>query len=96
MRTTALLTSLKLWQVAAVGFVVGVGLHALAFTAILDDGGDGASTSPAPVQLVPAEQPLATPVATPVVLPDRMSCDEILGTQYRSIPERDWYRSNCT
>ncbi len=92
MRTTARRTSLKLWQVAAIGFVVGVGLHALAFTAILDDGGDGASTLPAPVELVPAEQPLATPV----VLPDRTSCAEILGTQYRSIPERDWYRSNCT
>jgi hypothetical protein len=34
-----------------------------------------------------------TAVATP--LPDRTSCDEIRGTEYRSTAERDFFQINC-
>ncbi len=37
--------------------------------------------------------PSATPTTTP--LPDRCSCDEIRGTKYRSVSERDWFLGQC-
>jgi lipoprotein-anchoring transpeptidase ErfK/SrfK len=49
----------------------------------------------------PAETPAAetqtpTPVpATPTPLPDRTTCAEILGTEYRSTSEREFYLANC-
>jgi hypothetical protein len=40
---------------------------------------------------------VATPVANQVVVVDenRMNCDQIRGTAYRSDAEQDWYRENC-
>ena len=75
---------------AGAAFVLGVLLHACVAMAILD-AGDGREATPA--------QPSAsaTPEATPApdVLPDRTDCEEIRGTEYRSLTERDFFRANC-
>ena len=34
--------------------------------------------------------------ATETPLPDRTNCDEIRGTQYRSVTEREFFLENCT
>ncbi len=49
--------------------------------------GAAASATPA----VTAQGPAATPSASP----DRRSCGEIRGTEYRSDTERSWYIANC-
>jgi hypothetical protein len=55
----------------------------------------GAPAERAPAEQAPAEQPAAAPQA-PVASPsNRANCDQIRGTQYLSIEERDWYRANC-
>ena len=43
---------------------------------------------------LPAPTPTAGP-AEPTDQPDRLSCYEILGTQYRSSAERNWFLENC-
>ncbi|HEU0075735.1 MAG TPA: DUF5666 domain-containing protein [Dehalococcoidia bacterium] len=43
-------------------------------------------------------EPTASPVEaepTPTTLPDRTSCDEIRGTEYRSAGEREFFLANC-
>jgi hypothetical protein len=35
-------------------------------------------------------------VITPTPLPDRTSCDQIRGTEYRSETERQWFQRNCS
>jgi hypothetical protein len=65
---------------------------------ILARRGDGQAVS----LVLPTSQPpatatevrAATPTATRTPL-NRMSCDQIRGTDYISPEERDWYRSNC-
>jgi hypothetical protein len=81
-------------MVALIAFVFGVFLHGCVALSILDDGGSSAAESP-------SDQPIVQPVgttpaeATPTRLPDRTTCAEIQGTDYRSAAERDFYRANC-
>jgi hypothetical protein len=82
--------SLGLIQLAGVGFLIGVLLHACFAFAVLDDGTSSAD-SPAPRTIVTPE---AAPTAT--VVADRASCEEIRGTDYRSNSERQWFIANCT
>jgi lipoprotein-anchoring transpeptidase ErfK/SrfK len=42
-----------------------------------------------------AEVETPTPAATSTPVPDRTSCNEIRGTEYRSSSERDFYLANC-
>jgi hypothetical protein len=85
-----------LTQLAIVGFLIGVFFHACVALAVLDDG-SSASTDGSPgvvVSSVPTALPGA--VITPTPLPDRTSCDQIRGTEYRSEAERQWFQRNCT
>ena len=81
--------SLSLLQLAIVGFLIGVLLHACFALAVLDDGESSADT--------PSQRNIVTPVAAPTatVVADRTSCAEIRGTDYRSESERQWFITNC-
>jgi hypothetical protein len=85
---------ISLPQIAAVGIVIGVLLHACVIFAVLDDGSGGsADTSSGPNNDGPTivqTPPTATRPA------DRTSCAEIRGTDYRSDSERAWFIANCT
>ena len=84
---------LKLWQVAGVGFLAGVMLHACVFLAVLGEEGNGSGgNSGSPSQ--PAN-PTARPLPTATRIADRMNCDAIRGTDYRSESERLWFFANC-
>jgi hypothetical protein len=81
--------------IALVAFIFGVFLNGYIALSVLNGGGDNNSTlSPndAP-EIVPAATAVATPTATP--LPDRTTCSEIAGTEYRSGAEREFYLNNC-
>ncbi len=49
----------------------------------------------------PTASPTATPTSTPTPTPtptpkpDRSSCDQIRGTDYRSVSEREWFLDQC-
>lgn len=95
----ALDASLMLIGVAA--FIFGVAMHFWVATSILEDDGEAeqadtitATATPdvGSVTVTPTTGP--QPTATP--LPDRTSCDEIRGTQYRSVTEREFFLENCT
>ncbi len=81
-------------MVALIAFAFGVFLHGCVALSILDDGSSSASRSS-------SESPTVEPVvtvaanATPTRLPDRTTCAEIQGTDYRSTSERDFFRANC-
>ena len=83
------LTRMDLRQIAMVAFVIGVLLHACVFYAVLDDG--------EPEAAVPQQAPaIQQRPPTPTRPPDRTSCAEIRGTDYRSEAERAWFRANCS
>ena len=84
--------SLKLPQVAAIGFVVGVLFHLAVFSAILNDGGSRAGGDASGGGRTIA---VATVAPTATRLPDRTNCDEIRGSDYRSVTERQWFLANC-
>jgi hypothetical protein len=54
--------------------------------------GAGGGTAPPTATLETA--PIGSSTATPV--PDRTSCDDIRGTEYRSATEREFFLQNCT
>jgi hypothetical protein len=81
-------------MVALIAFAFGVFLHGCVALSILDSAsssGDGTSSNR------PTVEPAVTVAAevTPTRLPDRTTCAEIQGTDYRSTAERDFYRANC-
>ena len=82
--------NISLLQLAAVGFLTGVLLHACIVFAVLDDGESTANA--------PDGRTIVTPPAAPsvTVVADRTSCEEIRGTDYRSESERQWFITNCT
>ena len=95
--------SLMLIGVAA--FVFGVAMHFYVATSILEDdseaessGGPTIAATATPDDDDPAvtSTPTVQPQATETPLPDRTSCDEIRGTQYRSVTEREFFLENCT
>ena len=81
---------LDLRKIAIVAFVVGIFLHGCVALSILDGGG-----SPDDSPLVQPASTQSPRAPTPAALPDRMSCDEIRGTDYRSAAERDFFLANC-
>jgi hypothetical protein len=79
----------RLFIVAVAAFAFGVMLHAWIVMSILEDG-SGESQ--------PADVPAATDTEAPAEAaapPDRGSCIEIRGTDYRSQSEREFYLANC-
>jgi len=86
----------NLLAIGLAGFVVGVVLHVFVVYAVLGSGGGGNTSSPNDNNVVDIPAPtVVIPTPTATALPDRTSCEEIAGTQYRSTTERDWYRANC-
>jgi hypothetical protein len=85
---------LRTWHVAIVATIAGILLHGcLVLYAFSSDGGEeGESTVPTTV-VTAAAQPSAT--AVPTQPPDRTTCEEIRGTDYRSEAEREFFRANC-
>jgi hypothetical protein len=83
----------NLAAVALIAFAFGVFLHGCVALAILDGGSSSASSSGDSPTVQPAVTVAAN--ATPTRLPDRTTCAEIQGTDYRSTSERDFYRANC-
>jgi hypothetical protein len=83
-------TGLSVKTVAVLAFIFGVALHGCVALTILGSNGDSDDdpgtevTSPGP----------NTP-GSPTQLPDRTSCDEIRGTEYRSDAEREFFQANC-
>jgi hypothetical protein len=48
----------------------------------------GPSATP-PAASTPTDEPTGTP------LPDRLDCEEVRGTDYRSLSEREWFLASC-
>ena len=96
---------MKPLQLAILAFTLGVGLTA-AVAFVLSDGDDSSpggqdaraeAATPTPIPPSPTTPaPTATRLPpTPTSLPDRTTCAEIQGTEYRSDSERIWYLLNC-
>jgi hypothetical protein len=83
----------SLKTIGIIAFVFGVFLHGCVALSILDDSGLPTESDRPAVVVTSTAVPQAT--AAPTTLPDRTSCDEIRGTEYRSEAERDFFRRNC-
>jgi hypothetical protein len=79
----------RLFIVALAAFAFGVMLHAWVAMSILED--DSSETQ---ADDVPAATDTEAPSES-AALPDRGSCIEIRGTEYRSGSEREFYLANC-
>jgi hypothetical protein len=81
-------------------FVFGVAMHFWVATSILEDDGEAEQSNTIAATATPEDgltvTPTTGPRATETPLPDRTSCDEIRGTQYRSVSEREFFLENCT
>ena len=78
---------------AVIAFIVGVTLWGGVACLVLGSGADagkGARPSASTPRAV-----VTAPAGIVTALPDRRSCSEILGTDYRSAAERQWYLDNC-
>src|SRR5262245_5548746 len=85
----------SLATIAIVGFVIGVIVWVGGACVILGSGGEESSGGPSvsPGQVGAPGAPQAVP--TPTRLPDRTSCAEIRGSDYRSEVERQFFLQNC-
>jgi hypothetical protein len=83
----------SLKTIAIVAFVFGVFLHGCVAWSFLED--DGLPTEAEIPTVVVTSTAAHQGTTTPTPLPDRTSCDEIRGTEYRSDAERDFFRKNC-
>ena len=95
----ALDASLMVIGIAA--FIFGVAMHFWVATSILEDDGEAEQADTIAATATPASAdvtmtPTVGPRATETPLPDRTNCDEIRGTQYRSVTEREFFLENCT
>lgn len=95
----ALDASLMVIGIAA--FIFGVAMHFWVATSILEDDGEAEQADTIAATATPdAGEATITPTTGPrpteTPLPDRTSCDEIRGTQYRSVAEREFFLANCT
>jgi hypothetical protein len=79
----------RLFIVALAAFAFGVMLHAWVAMSILGDNSTESETGDVPAA---TETEAPSESATP---PDRGSCIEIRGTDYRSRSEREFYLANC-
>jgi hypothetical protein len=91
----------SLLVIGVAAFVFGVAMHFWVATSILEDDGEAESTNNVAATATPEADeltvtPTVGPRATETPLPDRTSCDEIRGTQYRSVTEREFFLENCT
>jgi len=92
----------SLMVIGIAAFVFGVGVHFWVATSILEDDGEAESSNNTIEATATPDADAATvtptigPRATETPLPDRTSCDEIRGTQYRSVSEREFFLANCT
>jgi hypothetical protein len=91
----------SLLLIGVVAFVFGVALHVYVVKAVLDSGSDN-SSSPTPASQPQIAVSTATPgpgaaeaTVAPTALPDRTSCEEIRGTNYRSQAEREFFLTHC-
>ncbi len=78
--------------IAIASFLVGLVLWFGGGCFVLNGGGDGRGGAG------PSRPAASTPLVvrgTPTRLPDRTSCDEIRGTDYRSEAERQFFLANC-
>jgi hypothetical protein len=90
--------------IGVAAFIFGVFMHYYVATSILDDDGEAesagttisATATPASTTGSATATPSVQPRASATPLPDRTSCDEIRGTQYRSVTEREFFLANCT
>jgi hypothetical protein len=83
----------SLKTIGIIAFVFGVFLHGCVALSILDDSGLPTESERPSVVVTSSPVPQFTP--TPTALPDRTTCEEIRGTEYRSEAERDFFRRNC-
>lgn len=91
---------MSLLLIGVVAFFFGVAVHFWVASAVLNSGAESsddpvAATATADLES-PTEAPTASAAATNTPLPDRTECDEIRGTQYRSVTEREFFLENCT
>jgi hypothetical protein len=90
----------SLLVIGIVAFVFGVAMHFWVATSILEDNGEAEQSNTIAATATPEDGTTVTPTigprATETPLPDRTSCDEIRGTQYRSVAEREFFLENCT
>ena len=88
--------------IGVAAFVFGVALHGCVALSILEDDGAAESSdqpvaaTATPDQAGPDATATVPPQATATPLPDRTTCEEIRGTQYRSVSEREFFLANCT
>ena len=94
---------ISLMVIGLVAFAFGVAMYYWIATSILDSGDSGATSNTIAATATPVGgannvtvTPTVAPKATATPLPDRTSCDEIRGTQYRSVAEREFFLANCT
>ena len=93
----------NLLVIGVVAFIFGVALHVYVVKSVLDSGGSNNNGGPSAGQPVVVSTATSVPgvaaaTVTPTVaaaLPDRTSCDEIRGTDYRSPAEREFFLANC-
>ena len=90
----------SLLVIGIAAFVFGVAMHFWVATSILEDDGEAEQSNTIAATATPEDgltvTPTAGPRATETPLPDRTNCDEIRGTQYRSVSEREFFLENCT
>lgn len=79
---------------AVIAFIAGVTLWGGVACLVLSSGGD-AGKGARPSTSTPRAAVTAT-AGTSTALPDRRTCGEIRGTEYRSAAERQWFLDNCT
>ena len=91
-------------QVLALGAVLLIGIAAVVIAAIrsaqesaevFGELAGAVSQPPGPAVDIPTVAPTATPEPEPTLLPDRTSCEEIRGTDYRSEQEHQFFTANC-
>ncbi len=90
---------MSLLVIGVAAFIFGVAMHFWVATTVLESDGEAESNNVAATATPEAnEEPTPTvgPQATATPLPDRTNCDEIRGTQYRSVAEREFFLENCT
>ncbi len=83
----------SLKTIGLIAFVFGVFLHGCVAWSVLDD--EGLPTEDDLPTIAATSTPAPQTTVTPTALPDRTTCDEIRGTEYRSEAERDFFRRNC-
>ena len=90
--------------IAAAAFFFGIIIHFIVFQSVLDSASSSSSSTAVEVTATPDDSdegdanltPTAEARPTATALPDRTSCEEIRGTQYRSVTEREFFLENCT